>query len=161
MLTTGPLDADLAAFCESGVSIVVACSGQDGWPVVGLALACAADVAAQRLRLVMSREANTALLAAATRSGVIAATFSQPGSHRSIQFKGGLACAEAAQSEDIRRAAEQTDAFCRTLVRASYSGTLASAYCAYDPAGLAALSFSPRDAFLQTPGPGAGSALPR
>jgi hypothetical protein len=160
-MTAGPLDAELAAFCESGVSIVVACRGPDGWPIVGIAVACAADAAAQRLRLVLSREPNRALLSAVAQSGALAATFSQPGSHRSIQVKGGALREDAAHPDDIRRAAEQTDAFCRTLVQAGYSEALASAYCAHNPADLAALSFSPSDAFLQTPGPGAGGALPR
>lgn len=153
------LSPELAAFCESGISIVVAAHGSEGWPVVGLALACRADPARQRLRLVLARTPNLALLDAVREGGTVAATFSQPGSHRSIQMKGGFARLEAVKAEDRSCAAQQAQAFRRIMVQGGYSDSFAAAYCAYRPEDLAALSFAPAAAFLQTPGPGAGAAL--
>jgi hypothetical protein len=154
----GILTAELARFCQSGVSIVLGSRGIDGRPVAGRGLACI--VAANgRIRIVLARAPNRSLLSALAHRGGIAATFTRPQTHRSIQLKSSdVDLAESAPDDRVRVEA-QCGAFGDELVSIGYSETFAATYCAWRPDDLVAVEFFAEAAFVQTPGPGAGSPL--
>src|SRR5262245_35076485 len=85
--TSGVLTPDLEAFCQSGISVIVAACRPGETPVGGLGCGCRI-LADGRMRLLLPRPGNEGLLAAAERGARIAATFTQPFTHRSIQVKG-------------------------------------------------------------------------
>jgi len=152
------LTVDLAQFCQSGVSIVLASCGRDGEPVVGRGLASQIDEPGT-VRIVLRQSSNSGLFRAIRDGGGLAVTFTKPTTHRSIQLKAGAArpCPPAAQ--DGPAAMAQTAAFSADLVACGYPEDFSRAYCAFAPDDLAAVAFVPDQAFVQTPGPGAGSAL--
>ena len=157
-LAGGVLTRELADFCTSGVSIVLASSEGVGRPVVGRGLACRIDDDG-RMRIVLRRSSNRTLLQALEGGGRIAATFTQPTTHRSIQVKArGAAVAEPGIA-DGPAAVSQTLAFRRELVDVGYPDMFAAPYVAFEPHELVALDFLPEQAFVQTPGPSAGSPL--
>lgn len=157
-LANGVLTSELAGFCQSGLSIVLASCDGAGRPVVGRGLACAID-ADGRVRVVYREPPNAALHRAIASGAPIAATFTRPSTHRSIQLKAPRAELARTTPPDGPSAMLQTRAFADELVRAGYSVRFATAYTRFEPHELAALAFLPESAFVQTPGPSAGSAL--
>lgn len=157
-VSAGILTADLVAFCQSGISVVVASRGTDGDPIAGLALGCDIEEAGV-VRILLSRSANEALLRSLAAGSKIAATFSRPADHRSIQIKGRAAWRVPLRAGDEELLAAQCAGMARELLDVGYSDALAAGYCAFDLADIAAIAFTPERIFVQTPGPGAGSAL--
>lgn len=157
-LASGVLTTELAEFCQSGVSIITASCERDRRPVAGRALGCRIDVSGT-VRLVVRSDTNEAVRNAVSQGGGLAVTFSQPTTHRSIQFKATLAKICDPEASDQQLAAVQTAGFRAELVAVGYTETLASRYCSFEPDRLFAIEFVPVLAFVQTPGPGAGAPL--
>lgn len=154
----GILSEDIAAFCQSGISIIVAARGRDGEPIAGLALGCTID-AAGSVRILLQRSANEALLDAFKTGSRIAATFSRPADHRSIQLKGSNAALLGTGAGDETVLAAQCAGMSSELVDAGYSPAFAAGYCAFAFPDIVVVAFDPEQIFVQTPGPGAGSRL--
>jgi hypothetical protein len=152
------LTEDMAAFCQSGVGIAVASREADGWPVLTRGRGCRID-ASGRVRLILRSGSGAALIAAIAAGRPVAATFSQPGSHRSIQLKAGSAEVRASEPADAAAADAQQAVFRDLLIAAAYPAVFATTYCSAGGQPLAAIEFVPEHAFVQTPGPGAGSRL--
>ncbi len=151
------LSPEIAEFCQSGISIVVAaCGGGD--PVASLALACSIDDEG-RVRILLQRPGNEEMLGALDAGSRIAATFSRPVDHRSIQLKGSGARLVPIQAGDEELLATQCAGMGRELVDVGYSHAFAAGYCAFFFADIVAVRFMPEQVFVQTPGPGAGSRL--
>jgi hypothetical protein len=154
----GILTEDLVAFCRSGISIVVATCGTDGAPIAGLALGCDVDEAGG-VRILLLRAANEALLRSLETGSGIAATFSRPADHRSIQVKGREARRVSLRAGDQALLLAQCAGMARELRDVGYPDAFAAGYCAFDLADMVAVEFTPYAVFVQTPGPGAGSEL--
>jgi hypothetical protein len=152
------LTPDLAAFCQQGVSVLIAACGPGEAPVAGLGCGCRV-VHGGRIRLLMMRRGNERFLTVVQRGGGVAATFSQPITHRSIQVKGARAVVAAATGEDREAAIRQIDGLRRELVEIDYPPAFAAAYCTIDAADIVAVDLTLDGAFVQTPGPGAGAEL--
>jgi hypothetical protein len=154
----GVLTPELAQFCQSGVSVVLGARNVDGHPIAGLALACGVN-ASGVVRVLLREPANDGLLQALDAGAGIAATFSEPRTHRSIQLKAGSARKVQVTEDDLASVARQCATLKRELEFAGYSAELTTYYCAYRAEEIVAVEFVPEEAFVQTPGPGAGSAL--
>lgn len=157
-IIAGVLTRELADFCESGVSVVLAVSTISGQPIAGLALACRIT-SEGTMKIFLREPANVPLLAALAGGSVIALTFTEPRTHRSIQVKADRARRVELESGDIERVARQVAFFESELVFVNYTPRFAAYYCAYRDEEVVALELSPRHAFVQTPGPGAGEQL--
>ncbi len=154
----GFLSEDIAAFCQSGISIIVAARGSDGDPVASLALGCTIDTAGS-VRILLQRSANEALLDALMTGSRIAATFSRPADHRSIQLKGSDVALPGTRAEDEEALAAQCVGMTRDLVEAGYPQAFAVGYCEFAFPDIVVVAFDPKQVFAQTPGPEAGSRL--
>lgn len=152
------LSPELERFVQSGVSVIVATSDRHGCPLSGLALGARVPEPGA-VRVLLSEARNADLVKALVDGGRLAATWSQPMNHRSIQAKGDVSHVERATAEDHRALFPQLAAFRAELMDVGYSDDFATFYCAYDPHELVALTFIPDAVFVQTPGVGAGSAL--
>jgi len=153
-----PLTAELADFLQSGVSIILGAVGSDGRPVAAVGLACRVDREGV-VRVVVRQPATAPVLAAVTAGSAIAATFSRPATHRSIQLKAAEARIVAMVKDDNASAAAQSSTFRQELIGVDHDEVFASLFVAHDPAELLVLTFRPERAFVQTPGPGAGAEL--
>ncbi|MGV3548376.1 hypothetical protein [Rhizobium sp.] len=157
-VVAGVLTSELAEFCESGVSIVMAASGADGLPIAGKALACRI-LPAGRMRIFLSEAFNALLASAFDQGSPIAVTFSAPHNHRSIQVKATRVLRVPLEEGDGDAVARQVRAFEDDLVFVHYTRRFAKHYTAYKPEETIAIEVSPSEAFVQTPGPGAGEPL--
>ncbi len=156
--TSEVLTPDLAAFCQSGVSVIVAACLPAGAPVAGLGCGCRV-LPDGRMRLLLPRPGNEGLLAMVEQGAAIAITFSQPITHRSIQVKGSRGVVAALEEADRLEAVRQSRGIRGELVDVGYAPTFAEAYCRVDLDILVALDLTLDAAFVQTPGPGAGAEL--
>jgi hypothetical protein len=152
------LTPDLAQFCRSGISVIVAAGGPGEMPVAGMANGCCI-LPDGRMRLLLPRSGNEALLTIAQRGGRVSATFSQPITHRSIQVKGRDARLETPTETDRQEAVRQMTGLRNELVEVDYPPAFADAHCFVDPSDLVAIDITLDAAFVQTPGPGAGAEL--
>lgn len=157
-LAGGVLTDELSQFCQSGVSVVLASCDENHRPVVGRGLACRIDQAG-KVRLVIRKDSNLCLLRSIAQGGGLAATFTKPTTHRSIQLKASFARIGATAPQDGEAATRQTAALTANLVEDGYWDAFAAHYCAFERDELTVLEFIPERAFVQTPGPGAGSPL--
>lgn len=156
-LAGGVLTAEIVDFCQSGISIVLA-SAEPGRPFVGRGVGCRIDSSGE-VRILLREPSNEGLLQAVERGGGVAVTFTQPSNDRSIQIKAVRAHVASLTAADGPTVLKQAAAFRLALMGVGYSEAFAAAYCAYEPHELVALDFMPERAFVQTPGPSAGSAL--
>jgi hypothetical protein len=101
----------------------------------------------------------TQLLADIRDNGAIAIVFSEPSTHRSVQIKGRDAAVAGATETDWRVIDAYRDAFVRELAPMGYDELLIHTLLSCAPADAVALRFTPSEAYLQTPGPGAGTPL--
>lgn len=153
------LTTELAAFIQSGISVILGSVRADHAPVAGLALACRVERNGA-VRVLLSRQFNAPLLDAIEHGGRLAVTFSRPRDHRSVQLKAARACIVNARPDDIAEIARQCSGMREELTNAGHGVAFASAYVAFEPSNLVGIEFFPERAFVQTPGPGAGSELP-
>lgn len=157
-VVAGVLTTELGEFCQSGVSVVIAASTADGLPIAGRGKACRI-MPDGRMRIFLTEAINEPLFAAFDRGSPIAVTFSAPRNHRSIQVKARSVRRVDLDEGDIAEVARQVRAFEDDLVFVNYARRFAEHYTAYHPEAVVAIEFSPKDAFVQTPGPGAGEQL--
>ncbi|CCF18385.1 conserved protein of unknown function [Pseudorhizobium banfieldiae] len=152
------LTPELEAFCQSGVSVIVGVCRRGETPIAGLGCGCRLRPDG-RMRLLLARAGNEALLAAVDAGARISVTFSQPVTHRSIQVKGSEAVVTAADDEDREEAVRQSQGVLRELVEVDYPAAFAEAYCRVNPQIIVGVDFTLDAAFVQTPGPGAGAEM--
>ncbi len=157
-LAGGVLTPELRQFCQSGLSIALGSRAADGLPLSGHALACLIDDSGT-VRILLRESANTELLRAVASGARIAATFSEPRTHRSIQLKASSSRRVPVVDGDLVAVAKQCATFASELEFVGYTRQFSSYYCAYRPDEVVAFEFVPEEAFVQTPGPGAGSTL--
>lgn len=160
LLGASVLTAELADFCQSGLSVVVGTRGPDGWPIAGRAKGCRID-ADGRVRVFLRRAASQAILDAVAGGAGVAATFSRPSDHRTIQLKAGHGRVVEPRAGDVAEAERQLAIFRDELVGIGYPPAFAWPFTLVHPGDLAAVEFLPEAAFVQTPGPSAGSPLSR
>jgi hypothetical protein len=110
--------------------------------------------------MVLVAESQAELFLKAVRvTGMIAATFTQPSTHISVQLKGRDATSARARAADVELSKVNLDRFVEDAAPLGYPEDVLRAVFWSDPADLIAITFSPIAAFLQTPGPRAGEAL--
>lgn len=169
-LKTGPTDSELWApgsiltrelvdFVQSGISVNVAAVSRQGRPLVGIGLACTVDRQGG-MRILLRAPANRELLEAIRAKSAVAVTFARPVDHRSIQFKALHATIHPVEAADAIAASRQGAGMRSELVAVDLSDEFALSYVDFDPDELIAICLVPQQAFVQTPGPGAGTELP-
>ena len=158
--TAAALDEELAAFIQSGVSIVVA--GRNDEMVGDMIRGCGCRVSADRRRVTVLVDPirSDALLDDITSNGMIAVVFSRPSTHRSIQLKGTDARRARVTAADQAAIDRSLAAWVAELVSIGYTAEFAAAVRGR-PEWPVALTFTPTAGFQQTPGPDAGTRLPR
>lgn len=153
-----PLTAELAAFMQSGISIILASVDDDGSPLPGKAQGCRVDPSGT-VRVTIIAQPYARLLGALSRGHPVALTFSRPEDHRSIQIKSASARLVEPEREDREAALVQGAGLSDQLVLVGYDRAFSDAYVSCEHSDLAVIAFVPEHAFVQTPGPGAGTTL--
>lgn len=154
------LSAAQATFLQGPVSINIAATGRDGWPCVCRGQGCM--VARDRLTvtLLLSARRGREVLDALDAGSGIAAVFSRPATHATLQLKAGQA-SRATVSAALRAGnARYARQFADELMELGYGADLGQGIVNLTAASdLTALRFAPEIVFDQTPGPAAGRVL--
>jgi hypothetical protein len=152
-------DPERSAFVSGGVSINAASRGPGNVPEIARAAGCRPSPDARHLTLYFAASQSARLLDAVRATGAIAAVFSEPGSHRTIQLKGADARVAPIAPQDLEMIERYAGAFAAALVPLGYPEQLVRALLWAPPEDYVAVSFGPTQAFDQTPGPRAGAPL--
>lgn len=154
------LSPEQAAFVQSGVSVVAASRDASLTPMLARAIACRVSPDRRRVTLFLRSGSSRDLLRNLEENGALAAVFSQPSTHRTLQLKGGEAALAPPRPADFKAMARQVDALVAELVSVGLAEVWVRTFLAFTPQEVVAVSFVPRAAYVQTAGPGAGAPLP-
>lgn len=111
--------------------------------------------------LLMGATPAAAVIDDVRRTGAIAAVFSMPSTHKTLQLKGSDARIVPTEPGDEALAERYVDAFVAELVPFGYPASVIRAFLTCAPEDLVAVEFTIGAAFSQTPGPQAGEPLGR
>lgn len=153
------LDASVAAFIQSGLSITVASCGERLVPSIAKAVGCQVAPDRRAVTVLLFADHAETVCRDIARNGRIAVCFSRPSTHQTVQLKGSDAVPVPTTPQDIATARQNLDRFAHDLDPLGWKNDFVDALLWRDPADLVALRFSPEAAFAQTPGPAAGTAL--
>src|SRR5512143_3102010 len=154
------LTAEQAAFLQGPVSINVGAAGRDGWPCVCRGQGCTVARDRRSVTLLLSERRGRELLDALDAGNGIAAVFSRPATHATLQLKAARATRVASNAALRACNARYARAFADELVALGHGADLGPGLIALlTDHELVALRFAPDIVFDQTPGPSAGRVL--
>jgi hypothetical protein len=153
------LDDTNAAFIQGGVSINASSRTRENKPVMARGAGCRVSKDLRTITLFFQTYGAEAFIEGITTSRQIAVVFSLPSSNQTIQLKGSDASVTMVQKQDKKIAERYCDAFVADVCPLGYHESLVRALLWFDSENLTAVSFTPSEAFLQTPGPRAGECL--
>ena len=114
-----------------------------------------------RLRVFVDSASGGPLFDSVRASKAVAAVFSEPATHRTIQFKGTDGTIASPEGDCSSLLGAYRDAFTSALLRLGYPEAMARGLAEFDPDRVRVVVFTPTAAFDQTPGPGAGEPVSR
>jgi hypothetical protein len=153
------LSEAIAAFIQRGVSMNVASRDAGNMPTVARACGCRVSPDLRQVTVFLSPAQSEAVLKALAETGAIAAVFSRPSTHKTIQLKGSDARVGPIAVGDEAIVAAYRESFVEDLLGIGYTRAFASAVVAGADDRVVAVTFTPTEAFDQTPGRNAGRAL--
>lgn len=153
------LGDDVQRFLQSGLGIVLASGGERLVPSIARGVGCRVEDQGRRLRVLLFASSGERLLQEVAEQGRVAVCFNHPSSHRTLQLKGSDARAQRAGPQDVATARRQLDLFATDVGSLGWDACFVDTLLWRDPAELMAVSFTPDDVFVQTPGPAAGTRL--
>ena len=153
------LDETNAGFIAGGVAIY-ACSRTDkNVPVMGRVAGCSVSADRRSVTLFIPAASAVELLEEIRKSRQIAVVFNKPSTSQAMQIKGTDAAVVPVQKRDVKLLEEHCEAFVAEVCPLGYNEALIRAYLWFDPQDICAVKFTPKEAFVQTPGPRAGEPL--
>ena len=161
MVASAPvlIDAEQARLISGGVGMSAASCRPGALPNMARCTGCRIAPDRRTVTLIVAATPGAALLDDVRRSGLIAAVFSQPSTHYTLQLKGTDARIVPLEPGDAALVRRYVDAFVAELTPFGYSEPLVRAFLGSMPDDLAAVQFTISAAFSQTPGPQAGAPL--
>ena len=154
------LSSEQAAFLQGPVSINVSAVGRDGWPCVTRAHGVMVARDRRALTILLSARRAPALLEALDAGSGIAAAFTRPATHATLQFKAPRATRVAITAAHRRCNASYAAAFAGEIGELGFDDDVVQGVVRLLTANdLVAMRMTPAIAFDQTPGPAAGRVL--
>lgn len=154
------LEARVAEFVTApAISIAVASRDAQHQAALFKAVACRVSAARDRVTLLVDGQYAQAVVHCLRAGFPIAAVFSAPATHRTLQIKGAFAEVGPVSPADLELARVHGAAIVEHITSLDYPREAVQCYFHYRPEHLVAVHFAPTAAFEQTPGPGAGIAL--
>jgi hypothetical protein len=154
------LPPDWIAMIARGVSTIVSACSLDMRPSLMRAVGCVIAPDAQRVTVYLSRPQSRQVIQDIASTGRLAVVFSEPASHRTLQLKAERAQIRSADASDETALARYLTAMEHEIEQVGYGPAFTQAMLAHRLEEVVAISFTPAQAFDQTPGPKAGAALP-
>lgn len=153
------LDAAQAAFLAGPVAVGMASRDQDGQPSVSRAFGCKVSADRRLVVVFLSRIHSAALLGDLQAGAPVAAVFSRPLTHETLQLKAEAVRLEALAPGDREIMLAAGEAFAAELMGLGYTESFCRALMAPSADEAVAAAFEPVALYEQTPGPQAGIRL--
>lgn len=153
------LGPDQVAFICGGVGMSAAACRPGALPNLTRCTGARVSRDRQCVTVLVAATPAAAFLDDVRRTGSVAAVFSKPSTHETLQLKGTDARIAPTEPGDPALAARYLDAFVDALVPYGYPEPVIRAFLACAPEDLVAVQFTVAAAFSQTPGPQAGEPL--
>lgn len=153
------LDEANADFIQHHVAINLAARDAGNVPALTRALGCRVSPDRRRVTVFVSPARAEKLLQCLPQNGAIAAVFSRPSTHQTLQLKGVDAVAGPVSEGDRQRIAAYRDSFVEELLRIGHPPAFAAAVISAFTDDAVGVTFTPTAAFVATPGPNAGQRL--
>jgi hypothetical protein len=158
-MSSARIPADFVALMAKGVSVIVA--SRDAALRPSVMRAVGSDIAPDgaSVTVYLSRPQSRQLLQDIAATGHVAAVFSQPSTHRTVQVKASRAEIRNAGPEDAPRLAAYLASMEWEIQQVGFPPPMTRAMLQHRLEDVVAVSFVPAEAFDQTPGPRAGTRL--
>ncbi len=150
---------ELLAMMARGVSVIVASRDQALRPSMMRAVGSEVASDGSAITVYVSRSQSRQLIQDVATSGHVAAVFSEPATHRTVQVKAGRATLRNAEAADAPVLARYLASMEHEIQRVGYAPPMTRAMLSHRLDDLVAIRFEPEQAFDQTPGPKAGALL--
>ena len=157
--TSPQLPPDLVATMQRGISVLVASRDAALRPSVMRAVGSQVSADGRDITVYLSRRQSRQLLLDLAASGRLAAVFSEPATHRTVQLKASRCEIRPAGPQDEGVLARYLASMEHEIARVGYAPELTRAMLANRLDDVVAVRFAPEQAFDQTPGPRAGTPL--
>ncbi|MBS0340643.1 MAG: hypothetical protein JSS56_08950 [Proteobacteria bacterium] len=155
----GLLSPEHIDMIDRGVSVIVSSRDAALRPSLMRAVGSRINADGTEITVYLARSQSRQLLQDLAASGRIAVVFSSPSTHRSVQVKGTGINGRAATAQDLPLLQRYLQAMEFEICSIGYRLEFVRAMLAFDLEDLVAISFTPSEAFDQTPGPKAGSQI--
>lgn len=142
-----------------GVSCIVSSCGRNLRPSIMRAVGSTITPDGSEITVYVSRRQSQQLLQDIADTGHIAVVFSQPASHRTVQFKSRRASIRPADASDEPVLQRYLSSMEHEILQVGLRPDFTRAMLARRTGDLVAIRFQPAQAFDQTPGPRAGAPL--
>ena len=159
MAATPLIPQDLLAIMVRGVSVIVASRDLALRPSVMRAVGSQVAPDGSSITVFVSRRQSRQLVQDVAATGHVAAVFSEPATHRTVQVKATRAILRNADASDAPVLARYLASMEHEIQRVGIAPPMTRAMLAHQLDDLVAISFEPEQAFDQTPGPKAGAPL--
>lgn len=154
------LPEDIATFIQSGVSMTLASRDDRFVPSIAKGVGCRVSPGRDEVTVMVFANTAEALLRDVAHCRQLAVVFSRPSTNRTLQIKGRDVTTAPAGPADVALTRRHIALFAEELRPLGWDAGYVHDLFWHDPVHLVALRFTPEGAFQQTPGPGAGAALP-
>ncbi|MBS0429652.1 MAG: hypothetical protein JSR41_20415 [Proteobacteria bacterium] len=154
------LSPDHIALIDKGVSAIVASRDAALRPSLMRAVGATISPDGRQVTVFVSRSQSRQLLLDIAATGEVAVVFSQPLSHRTVQLKGRRATLRPAGDADVPTLRRYLASMEEEIGAVGFGPAFVRAMFAHRIEDLVAIGFAPDEAYDQTPGPRAGTALP-
>jgi hypothetical protein len=153
------LDESHSAFVQGPVTIGIGSRNAANLPSLTRSIGCRVSEDRRRVTVFVMAGRAAALLRDLRAGGPIAAVFTRPSTHETIQLKGAGVTVAPLSEGDMLVVQAAREAITTELGCIGHNSRFVAAALFADPGQMAAVTFTPGAAFMQTPGPGAGRPL--
>ncbi|RYF42464.1 MAG: hypothetical protein EOO25_06610 [Comamonadaceae bacterium] len=159
MAATVLLPPELLAMMARGVSVIAGSRDAALRPSLMRAVGSQLSADGCSVTIYLSRTQSHQLLQDVAATGHIAVVFSEPSTHRTVQLKASRATIRNAGEADRPVLARYLASMEHEIQQVGFPPPVTRAMLAHRPDDLVAVSFTPEQAFDQTPGPRAGTLM--
>lgn len=155
----GLLSPEHIALIHSGVSTIVASRDAAHRPSLMRAVGSSITPDGSRIAVYLNRSASRQLLADLQATGHVAVVFSEPSTHRAVQVKASRVQLRPAMATDAELLQRYLRAMEGQLAHVGFGSHYTRTMLGHETDDVVVVTFSPEQAFDQTPGARAGARL--
>jgi hypothetical protein len=159
MSTGAHIPKELLAMMARGVSVIVGSRDAQLRPSIMRAVGSRIEADGEQVTVYLARRQSRQLLEDLAATGQVAAVFSEPSTHRSVQLKASRVEMRPASVDDEPVLAAYLRSMEGEIARVGFPAHVTRTMLSHKLEDVVAVRFTPEQAFEQTPGARAGAPL--